>query len=105
MIYVCQGGFVLGEPERIESLGETQLPYSVFLDFVLSLGDTKYKYALLPYDDKNISNILYRAVIRPGSWDLFKFNGNHFSDEVGQFLAGAGLPKFVLDLPQEITDT
>ena len=58
MINVSQGGFVLGEPERIESLGETQLPYSVFLDFVLSLGDTKYKQAL-PLDDKNISNILY----------------------------------------------
>ena len=41
--HVSQGGFVLGEPQRIESLGETQLPYSVFLDFILSLGDSKYK--------------------------------------------------------------
>ena len=41
--HVPQGGFVLGEPQRIESLGETQLPYSVFLDFILSLGDSKYK--------------------------------------------------------------
>ena len=40
---IFQGGFVLGEPHRTECLGETQLPYSVFLDFVLSLGDTKYK--------------------------------------------------------------
>ena len=38
-----QGGCVLGDPHKVESIGDTQLPYSVFLDYVLSLGDSKYK--------------------------------------------------------------
>ena len=43
LLYFFQGGSVLGEPQKIESLGETQLPYSVFLDYILSIGDTKFK--------------------------------------------------------------
>ena len=38
-----QGASVLGHPKRVETLGETQLPYSVFLDFVLSLGENKFR--------------------------------------------------------------
>ena len=38
-----QGGSVLGQPSRVETLGETQLPYSVFLDYVLSLGENKFR--------------------------------------------------------------
>ena len=38
-----QGASVLGQPSRVERLGETQLPYSVFLDYVLSLGENKFR--------------------------------------------------------------
>eukprot|EP00092_Neocalanus_flemingeri_P026076 GFUD01028261.1.p1 GENE.GFUD01028261.1~~GFUD01028261.1.p1 ORF type:complete len:722 (-),score=173.26 GFUD01028261.1:264-2429(-) len=81
---VIPGGTGLGDPDRIENIGETQLPYSVFLDYVLSLGETKFK---------------------PGTWDLVKFNANYFADEVSQFVCGSGLPKYILDLPQELLET
>ena len=33
----------MGAADRVEKLGETGLPYSVFLDYVLSLDGTKYR--------------------------------------------------------------
>merc|ERR1712048_202341 len=71
-------------PDRVESVGETQLPFSVFLDYVLSLSDTKFK---------------------PGSWDLLRLNTNNFCDELSQFLCGAGVPKYILDLPPSLLET
>ena len=38
-----QGGTVLGEPNRVESIGETEIPYSIFFDFVLTLGENNYR--------------------------------------------------------------
>jgi len=81
---VIPGGTGLGDPDQIESVGETQLPYSVFLDYILSLGETKFK---------------------PGTWDLVQFNSNYFADEVSQFVCGSGLPKYILDLPQELLES
>jgi len=84
VVSVIPGASVLGQPSRVERLGETQLPYSVFLDYVLSLGENKF---------------------RPGYWHLVTFNSNIFCDEVAQFLAGVGLPKFTLDINPEILET
>merc|ERR1711910_138516 len=81
---VWEGGTSLGDPDKIEIIGDTQLPYSVFLDYILSLGETKFK---------------------PGTWDLIKFNANNFSDEVSQFVCGSSLPKYILDLPRELLET
>ena len=39
-----QSSSVLGQPERKENIGETQLPYSVFLDYIVSLAETKFKW-------------------------------------------------------------
>ena len=38
----------MGEPKKVERLGETQLPYSVFLDYVLSLGENKFRLLISP---------------------------------------------------------
>jgi len=81
---VIPGGTGLGDPDRIENIGETQLPYSVYLDYILSIGETKFK---------------------PGTWDLVNFNSNCFADEVSQFVCGSSLPKYILDLPQELLET
>ena len=43
MLPMFQGGTVLGSPDRVESVGVTQIPYSIFLDYILSLGETKFK--------------------------------------------------------------
>ena len=93
---------MLGEPCRVETLGDTQLPYSVFLDYVLSLGENKFRWG--EREKVNIF-LIFSSEIRPGSWDLVTFNSNIFCDEVAQFLAGVGLPKFTLDINPDILET
>jgi len=81
---VVPGSTGLGEPDRIENLGDTQLPYSVFLDYLLTIGENKFK---------------------AGSWDLVNLNSNSFSDELSQFICGQGLPKYILELPPDMRTT
>lgn len=40
--FYFQGGTVLGEPQRVEKLGDTFLPYSVFLEYINGLGTSKF---------------------------------------------------------------
>ncbi|KAK3867583.1 hypothetical protein Pcinc_026964, partial [Petrolisthes cinctipes] len=77
-------GTILGEPDRVEELGESQVPYQLFLEYIFGLGEATYK---------------------PGAYDLFKHNCNNFSDEVSQFLCGHGIPKHILQLPDEVLNT
>lgn len=42
---------------------------------------------------------------RPGTYNLFKHNCNSFTEEVSNFLVGNGIPKYILDLPEEILQT
>merc|ERR1711915_805573 len=79
-----EGGTILGEPDRTEDLGESQVPYQLFLEYIFGLGEQSYK---------------------PGVYDLLKHNCNTFSDEVSQFLCGHGIPKDILALPQQLSDT
>merc|ERR1712212_237422 len=79
-----EGGTVLEQPDRVESLGESQVPYQLFLEYIFGLGESAY---------------------RPGAYDLLERNCNHFSEELSQFLCGRGIPKAILQLPQEILDT
>ncbi|XP_023314419.1 uncharacterized protein LOC106648391 isoform X1 [Trichogramma pretiosum] len=81
---VRPGGTELQEPQRIEKVGQTYLPYSVFYEYINGLGTTKFA---------------------PGTYNLFKHNCNNFSDEVSNFLVGTGIPKYILDLPEEILQT
>ncbi|XP_011302532.1 uncharacterized protein [Fopius arisanus] len=81
---VRPGGTVLGEPERVEKLGDTFLPYSVFLEYINGLGTSKFA---------------------TGAYHLIRLNCNNFSDEVSSFLVGSGIPKYILDLPEEILKT
>ncbi|XP_049800509.1 uncharacterized protein LOC126235755 isoform X2 [Schistocerca nitens] len=78
------GGTVLGDPDRVIDLGETYIPYPVFLEYILGLGESTFS---------------------PISYDIFSHNCNNFSHEVGQFLCGKGIPKYILDLPEEILST
>ncbi|XP_012233828.1 uncharacterized protein [Linepithema humile] len=78
------GGTELGEPQRIEKLGETYLPYTVFLEYINGLGTSTFA---------------------PGTYNLFKHNCNSFTEEVSNFLVGKGIPKYILDLPEEILQT
>lgn len=78
------GGTVLGNADQVLKLGETFIPYQVFADYVYGLGETTFG---------------------PGTYDLLKHNCNNFTNEVGQFLCGKGIPKYILDLPEEVLNT
>ncbi|GFW51117.1 desumoylating isopeptidase 1 [Trichonephila clavipes] len=76
------GETILGEPDQILTLGKTELPYSVFLEYIFALGESTY---------------------RPGSYHLLEHNCNCFSQEVCQFLTGGPIPEEIRELPQEIS--
>ncbi|XP_020280923.1 uncharacterized protein LOC109853337 isoform X2 [Pseudomyrmex gracilis] len=82
--FLYVGGTELGEPQRVEKLGETHLPYTVFLEYINGLGTSTFA---------------------PGTYNLFKHNCNSFTEEVSNFLVGSGIPKYILDLPEEILQT
>lgn len=75
------GGTQLGAPHRVEKLGETFVPFQVFVDYIQGLSTTSYT---------------------PSAYNLLEHNCNHFSDEVAQFLCGARIPKHILDQPEEL---
>ncbi|KAF5295186.1 hypothetical protein FQR65_LT10574 [Abscondita terminalis] len=75
------GSTALGRPLQIIELGETQIPYTVFIEYLSGLGETSY------------GNSTY---------DLLKHNCNNFSQELAQFLCGASIPKYILDLPNDV---
>ncbi|XP_046830885.1 uncharacterized protein LOC124429528 isoform X2 [Vespa crabro] len=81
---VRPGGTHLRDPQKIEKIGETYLPYSVFLEYINGLGTSTFA---------------------PGTYNLFRHNCNTFTEEVSNFLAGNGIPKYILDLPEEILQT
>ncbi|XP_071442307.1 uncharacterized protein [Hetaerina americana] len=78
------GGTVLGTPDRVVKLGESCIPYQLFLEYLLGLGESSFS---------------------PGTYNLVKNNCNNFSDEVAQFLCGSSIPKYILDLPEELLST
>lgn len=79
-----QGETLLGKPNRSEKLGSSEIPFSIFFDFVLTLGETKYK---------------------PGAYNLKSLNGNNFTDDLAQFLCGVAIPKYILHLPHIVYES
>ena len=45
-----QGGTSLGAPIKVEKIGRSEISYPIFLEFILTLSDTKYRFV------KNIVN-------------------------------------------------
>ncbi|KAL1466633.1 hypothetical protein MTO96_026469 [Rhipicephalus appendiculatus] len=78
------GETILKEPDQILSLGRTELPYSLFLEYIFALGESSYK---------------------PHTYDLFRHNCNNFTQEVAVFLTGKSIPQEILDLPDEFLST
>ena len=44
-LFFFQGSTIYGEPKRVEHMGDTEIPYSIFFDFVLSLSENAFRYA------------------------------------------------------------
>ncbi|XP_077068155.1 desumoylating isopeptidase 1 isoform X2 [Siphateles boraxobius] len=84
-VCVClQGGTMLGPPDTVVELGNTEVTEEIFMDYLSSLGETTYS------GDK------YR---------LFEHNCNTFTNDVAQFLTGNKIPSYITDLPSEVLST
>lgn len=78
------GGTVLGQPDSVVDLGETEVTEDIFMSYLSSLGESTY---------------------RAESYKLFEHNCNSFSNEVAQFLTGRKIPSYITDLPSEVLST
>lgn len=56
----------------------------------------KYQYQLA---------IFINRFSRGSSYNLFKHNCNNFSEDIAQFLCGVSIPKYILQLPNEVLNT
>jgi len=72
-----------GKPVQTIELGKTSIPQSVFLDF---LNDISPGFTIATYD-------------------LMKNNCNNFTDVCAEFLLGEGIPKHIVNLPQDALST
>uniref|UniRef100_A0A8C4N3I0 palmitoyl-protein hydrolase n=1 Tax=Eptatretus burgeri TaxID=7764 RepID=A0A8C4N3I0_EPTBU len=78
------GGTVLGQPDQVVNLGNTQVNEDLFISYLAGLGESQFcgsRYQLLHY------------------------NCNTFSNEVAQFLTGNEVPSYITDLPSEVLNT
>ncbi|XP_014059304.1 desumoylating isopeptidase 1 isoform X1 [Salmo salar] len=78
------GGTMLGSPDTVVELGNTEVTEEIFMDYLSLLGENTYR------GDK------YR---------LFEHNCNTFTNEVAQFLTGRKIPSYITDLPSEVLST
>ncbi|XP_054282573.1 uncharacterized protein LOC128999867 isoform X5 [Macrosteles quadrilineatus] len=81
---VFQSQTVLGEPQKKIVLGYTQVPQSIFQEYIRGLGSGSF---------------------RGTQYNLLKHNCNTFSNEVANFLVGIGIPTEILELPEIIQNT
>ncbi len=72
---------MMGQPLKVEQLGETDLDLDSFRDYLHGLGQQQF---------------------RGDRYDLFNHNCNNFSNVVAQFLCGKTIPQYILDLPQKV---
>ncbi|XP_017339233.1 desumoylating isopeptidase 1b [Ictalurus punctatus] len=75
---------LLGQPDAIVDLGNTEVPKDIFTEYVSSLQESTY---------------------RPETYRLFEHNCNTFSSEMAQFLTGRKIPSYITDLPSDVLST
>ena len=73
----------IGMPTKVEIIGKTEIPKEIFQEFVESI----------------------RSKYTSETYDLFTHNCNNFSDELCEFLIGAGIPNYILNLPNVCANT
>merc|ERR1719348_1337424 len=78
------GGTMLGQPMKIEDLGETQITEDIFKDYLYNQSRDRF---------------------RGDRYNLLQHNCNNFSHETAQFLVGRGIPQHIIDLPREVLST
>ncbi|NXJ09536.1 DESI1 isopeptidase, partial [Odontophorus gujanensis] len=78
------GETLLGPPDFIVDLGNTEVTEEIFLEYLSSLEESMF---------------------RGESYNLFEHNCNTFTNEVAQFLTGRKIPSYITDLPSEVLAT
>ncbi|KAF3846688.1 hypothetical protein F7725_003766 [Dissostichus mawsoni] len=78
------GGTMLGPPDTVVELGETEVTEEIFMEYLSSLGESTY---------------------RGDRYRLFEHNCNTFTNEVAQFMTGNSIPSHITDLPSEVLST
>jgi len=78
------GTTIVGRPDEIIELGETQITNEEFHEYLCNIGDNHF---------------------RPEKYHLFEHNCNTFSNEIAQFLTGRSIPSYILDLPNDVATT
>ncbi|KAF4085150.1 hypothetical protein AMELA_G00113800 [Ameiurus melas] len=77
-------GTLLGQPDAIVDLGNTEVPKDIFTEYVSSLQESTY---------------------RPETYHLFEHNCNTFTSDMAQFLTGRKIPSYITDLPSDVLST
>ncbi|KAM5148249.1 desumoylating isopeptidase 1 [Mantella aurantiaca] len=77
-------GTLLGDPDTVVDLGNTEVTEEIFLEYLSSLGESGFS---------------------GESYNLFDHNCNTFSNEVAQFLTGRKIPSYITELPSEVLST
>ncbi|KAJ8318928.1 hypothetical protein KUTeg_004019 [Tegillarca granosa] len=78
------GGTILGQPDEICNLGNTQIPFDVFMNYLSDLSHTSFG---------------------PATYHLLHHNCNNFSSELAQFLTGKDIPSHITSLPSDVLST
>lgn len=73
----------MGPPDKVEELGETEIPEDVLTDYLFDLSPQ----------------------FTPETYNLLEHNCNNFSDELAQLLTGNSIPSYITNLPAEILET
>jgi hypothetical protein len=77
------GGTMLGQPDKVAELGDTEIPEELFNQYLIGLKDT----------------------FSPQHYHLLDHNCNNFSAEVALFLTGKNIPDYITNLPDEVMST
>lgn len=109
---------MLGPPDTVVELGNTEVNEEIFMDYLSSLGETTYRcvYIRIMQNDhfwggscNSVSLSRYLCVCvcvyRGERYRLFEHNCNTFTNEVAQFLTGRKIPSYITDLPSEVLST
>ena len=47
--FFCQGGTILGSPDEVVDLGDTEITQDLFIDFLSAVGQEDFRYILIHF--------------------------------------------------------
>lgn len=111
---------MLGPPDTVVELGETEVSEEIFMDYLSSLGESTYRWGSIFFQlifffffynrrmkpvSRCVDWLLFLSRLRGDRYRLFEHNCNTFTNEVAQFLTGRTIPSYITDLPSEVLST